>query len=307
MNRKLLVLVVAVLMAAAVEARELTWSYVVPAVANKEGAQGTDWHTDLTIYNPQQYSLPLVIQFLQAGRDNSSGVPTIEIPEIYKWETLSVWDVLGPEGFDKRGQTGSLLVFVDDLKRTCTGHECDIAVFARTYTLNPSGGAGEFGQAIPGCPTNLGLDKSVIAFMPQIMDDSDFRTNVGVVSLTRKPVTIIFELQKANGEVIQRTTKVLPPFGHTQWRLERGVTGGTVAAYIPDGSPDDTVVVPYASVVNNETGDPVNIEAHMTPFGAQAQSMSTQSLSGRASGGFPSRQAVTGVEIVRQQQRESVR
>jgi hypothetical protein len=302
MNRKLLVLTVAVLMTTVVQARELTWSYVVPAVANKEGAQGTDWHTDLTIYNPQDYNLPLVIQFLQAGRDNSSGVPTIDNFEVFPWETLSLWDVLGPNGFDKRGQTGSLLVFVDDLKRTCTGHECDIAVFARTYTLSPNGGAGEFGQAIPGCPINLGLDRSVIAFMPQLMDDADFRTNAGVVSLTNAVVTVRFELQDKDGKVINRVDKVLPPFGHTQWGLNRTVTGGTLAAFIQAG-PNDAMVMPYASVVNNATGDPVNIEAHMTPVGAPAQGLSAQGLFGRASGSFPLRQPATGREIVHQQQR----
>lgn len=302
MNRKLLVLVVAVLLATVVQARELTWSYVVPAVANKEGAQGTDWHTDLTIYNPQDYNLPLVIQFLQAGRDNSSGVPTIDNFEIFPWETLSFWDVLGPDGFDKRGQTGSLLVFVDDLKRTCTGHECDIAVFARTYTLDPNASTGEFGQAIPGCPVNLGLDRSVIAFMPQLMDDSDFRTNAGVVSLTNAVVTVRFELQNKEGKIIQRVDKVLLPFGHAQWGLNRTVTGGTLAAFILAG-PGDAMVVPYASVVNNATGDPVNIEAHMTPVGAPAQGLGVQAPSGRARGRFPARQPVAGVEIVRQPQR----
>ncbi|MCU0291195.1 MAG: hypothetical protein MUF10_04285 [Thermoanaerobaculaceae bacterium] len=300
MNRKLLVLVVAVLMATVVQARELTWSYVVPAVANKEGAQGTDWHTDLTIYNPQDYNLPLVIQFLQAGRDNSSGVPTIDNFEIFPWETLSLWDVLGPDGFDKRGQTGSLLVFVDDLKRTCTGHECDIAVFARTYTLNPNGSSGEFGQAIPGCPTNLGLDRSVIAFMPQLMDDSDFRTNAGVVSLTNAVVTVRFELQDKDGKVILRVDKVLLPYGHTQWGLNKTVTGGTLAAFILAG-PNDAMVMPYASVVNNATGDPVNIEAHMTPVGAPAQGLAVQGVSSRTAGSFPARQPVAGVEMVRQQ------
>ena len=302
MNRKLLVLVVAMLVATAVQARELTWSYVVPAVANKEGAQDTDWHTDLTIYNPQDYNLPLVIQFLQAGRDNSSGVPTIDNFEIYPWETLSFWDVLGPNGFNKRGQIGSLLVFVDDLKRTCTGHECDIAVFARTYTLNPTGGAGEFGQAIPGCPTSLPLDRSVIAFMPQLMDDNDFRTNAGVVSLTNALVTVRFELQDKDGKVINRVDKLLLPFGHTQWRLDKGVTGGTLAAFIQSG-PANAAVMPYASVVNNATGDPVNIEAHMTPVGAPAQGLSVEGLSGRASGMFPPRQPVAGVGAIRQQQR----
>ena len=299
MNRKLLVLMVAVLVATVAQAREMTWSYVVPAVANKEGAQGTDWHTDLTIYNPQDYSLPLVIQFLQAGRDNSSGVPTIDNFEILPWETLSLWDVLGPDGFDRRGQTGSLLVFVDDLKRTCKGHECDIAVFARTYTL-AHGGSGEFGQAIPGCPTNLGLDRSVIAFMPQLMDDKDFRTNAGVVSLTDAVVTVRFELQDREGKVIQRVDKVLPPFGHAQWGLNKTVTGGTLAAFIV-GGPGSAMVMPYASVVNNATGDPVNIEAHMTTVGAPGQGLEAQGMSGRSGLTFPARQPVAGVELVRQQ------
>lgn len=294
MTRTLVFLAMAAVLAGAAGARELTWSYVVPAVANKEGALGTDWHTDLTIYNPHQHKLPLVIQFLQTGRDNSGGVPTIDSFEIYPWETLSFWDVLGPKGFDRRGQTGALLVYVDDLKRTCAGHDCDIAVFARTYTLSPGGGAGEFGQAIPGFPASLGLDWTVLAFMPQLMDDKDFRTNAGVVSLARSVVTVRFELQDRDGNVIHRVDKVLPPFGHTQWRLERGVTGGTLAAFVKSG-PNDAMVVPYASVVNNATGDPVNIEAHMTPVGISAASTSLPP--GRATAAFPAREPVAGVVV----------
>ncbi|HPS78571.1 MAG TPA: hypothetical protein PLS53_10495 [Thermoanaerobaculaceae bacterium] len=302
MTRKLLVLMVAVLLAVAVQARELTWSYVVPAVANAGGSLDTDWHTDLTIYNPHNYNLPMVIQFLQAGRDNSHGAPTIDNFEIYPWETLSFWDVLGPNGFDRRGQTGSLLVYVDDLKRTCTTHDCDIAVFARTYTLNPNGGSGEFGQAIPGVPSNLGLDCSVLAFMPQVMEDHDFRTNAGVVSLTNALVTVRFELQDKDGRIIHRIDKLLLPYGHTQWHIDRGVTGGTLAAFIQAG-PSNAVVVPYASVVNNATGDPVNLEAHMTPVGVSAQGPSALSSSERVHGSFPLREPVAGLGIVRQQQR----
>jgi hypothetical protein len=75
-----------------------------------------------------------------------------------------------------------------------------------------------------------------------------------------------------------------------------------LAAFILSG-PSDAMVMPYASVVNNASGDPVNIEAHMTPVGAPAQGLSLQSPSGRVSGSFPPRQPVAGVEIARQQQR----
>lgn len=294
MNRRALAIVVLAGVAGFVEGRELTWSYVIPAVANCTGANGTDWHTDVTIYNPHKVNVPLVMQFLETGRSNASGVPTIDNFEIYPWETLNFWDVLGENGFKARGKSGALLVFADDTKTTCQDHACDIAVFARTYTLDPRGGTGEFGQAVPGFPTNLGLDASVLAFMPQIMDDQDFRTNVGVVSLTNAFVTVRFELQDRDGNVTHRTDKTLAPFGHSQWRLERGVTGGTVAAFIQSG-PNNAMVVPYASVVNNVTGDAVNIEAHMTVVGISVQSAarSRQLV-------YPSRLPVTDFVIERQ-------
>lgn len=303
MTRRVLVLTVALLMAGAAGARELTWSYVVPAAANKEGALGTDWHTDLTIYNPQQHTLPLVLQFLPAGRDNSGRVPTIEL-DVLAWETLNLWDVLGPKGFDQRGQTGAIWVRVDELKKSCEGSAtvCHFALFSRTYTLNPSGGAGEFGQATPGYPTNLPMVDGYMTYLPQLMDDKDFRTNVGMVSLTSKPVTVRFELQKADGSIIHRRDVTVLPYGQTQWRLDKGVSGGTMAAYIV-GGPNTSAVVPYASVVNNVTGDAVYVEAHMTTVGYPQAAAAAAAKPARSPAGFPAREPVLGAVIERQAER----
>jgi hypothetical protein len=270
MSRKLLALLLTVMIPAGLAARELTSSYVVTAAANKAGVGNTDWHTDLTLYNPHDYALPVVLQFLRSGQSNTSSVPTVTF-DVNAWETLNLWDVLGPDGFSARGSTGAFFVYADDQKIACSGAGCDFAVFARTYTLDPRGGNGEFGQAVPGFPAGLGLDRSVIAFMPQIIDDSDFRTNCGVASWTNAMVRVRFDLQDAAGNVIDRRDHWVPPFGHVQWRLEHSVAGGTVAAYIMDG-PDDAMVFPYASVVNWTTGDAVNIEAHLTTVGVSAQS-----------------------------------
>jgi len=257
-------------------ARELTWSYVVTAVANTQGVGGTDWHTDLTVYNPHSFTLPVVLHFLPSDRDNSGGVPTVEF-SLLPFETLNLWDILGPSGFHARGSTGALLIYADDQRITCTsqGTTCHFAVFARTYTLNPRPEGGEYGQAVPGFPSNLGMDSSVIAYMPQVSDDTDFRTNVGVASLSSGWVKMREDLQDKDGNVIDRHDHRIPPYGHVQWRLERGVTGGTVAAYIVEG-PNDAIVYPYASTVNGKTGDAVNIEAHLTPVGLTAQSTTTR-------------------------------
>jgi hypothetical protein len=274
MSRRLMALLLTVLAPAGLAAREMTSSYVITAAANKVGVGGTDWHTDLTLYNPHEYALPVVLQLLPTGRSNAGSVPTVTF-EVAGWETLNLWDVLGPNGFAVRGTTGALLVFADDEKIDCAGYACDFAAFARTYTLGPGGGAGEYGQAVPGFPSGLGLDKSVMAFMPQLLDDGEFRTNVGVASWTNAMVRVRFDLQDAAGTVIDRRDHWVPPFGHVQWRLERAVTGGTVAAYIMDG-PDDSMVFPYASVINATTGDAVNIEAHLTPVGVSAQGVSAR-------------------------------
>jgi hypothetical protein len=268
MSRRLLSLILALTLAASAGARELTSAYVITAAANKAGLEGTDWHTDLTLYNPHDASLPVVLQFLPSGRDNSGSVPTVTF-EIAPWQTLNLWNVLGPSGFAARGQIGALLVYADDSKVACAGTSCDFVAFARTYTLNPSGGKGEFGQDVPGFPADLGLDRSVIAYLPQVSDDSEFRTNLGVASWTPAWVKVRVDLQDADGRVIDRRDHLVPPYGQVQWRLERGVTGGTAAVYVVDG-PTNAIVYPYASVVNWVTGDGGNIEAHLSAVGLAA-------------------------------------
>lgn len=287
MSRRLFAMLLTFAVPAGLAARELTSAYVVTAVANKAGVAGTDWHSDLTLYNPQSVALPVVVQFLPSGRSNAGSVPTVTF-DVGPWETLNLWDVLGPNGFAARGYTGALLIYADDEKTTCTGASCDFAVFSRTYTLNP-GGAGEFGQSVPGFPANLGLDYTVIAYLPQLSDDADFRTNLGVASWTNAMVRVRVDLQDAAGNVVDTRDHWVPPYGHIQWRLEKGVTGGTAAVYIMDG-PNDAMVYPYASVVNWVTGDGVDVEAHLTTVGLPAQGVAVQGVSARgASGGSTSR------------------
>lgn len=273
MKRILVAMAVSVVLAAGAQARELTSAYAVTAAANTAGKLGTDWHTDLTLYNPQQHDLPIVLHFLPSGQSNSGQVPTVSF-DLLPWETLNLWDVLGPQGFNVRGKTGALLVYADDDRITCGGTTCDFAVFSRTYTLDPKGGRGEFGQAFAGVAAHLGLDRSVIAYLPQITDNADFRTNLGVASWTPAWVTVRVELQDAGGVILQRRDHLVPPFGHIQWHLDRTVVGGTAAVFVVDG-PADAMVYPYASVVNNVYGDAVTVEGQYTAVGLTAQSAGT--------------------------------
>ncbi|NCO69118.1 MAG: hypothetical protein GW878_01155, partial [Acidobacteria bacterium] len=75
----LLLAVAAMAVAPVLEAREMTRAWVIPAAANKLGVSPTDWHTDLTLYNPHKTDLLVRIDFLPTGRDNSSGVPSVTL------------------------------------------------------------------------------------------------------------------------------------------------------------------------------------------------------------------------------------
>ncbi len=130
-----------------------------------------------------------------------------------------------------------MLVYADTAANNCPSTagdtSCDFAVFARNYTLDPTRASGEFGQDFPGFPASLGVDSSVIAYLPQISDDAGFRTNVGVASWTNDWVTVREDIQDTSGNIIGRYDHLIPPNGHEQWRLEvGGLTGGTVAVYI---------------------------------------------------------------------------
>jgi len=286
MVRKLVVAAAVLALASGALAREMTSVYVVTAVANKQGWLGTDWHTDLTLYNPHKHVLYVKLAFLPTGQDNSGGVPTAPPIDLQPWETLNLWDVLGPYGFNARGQTGALLVYADVDANSCPNTKgdtsCDFAVFARNYTLSPLGGGGEFGQDFPGFPANLGLEYGFIAYLPQLTDDQEFITSIGVASWTKAWVTARVDLQDTAGNVVRNYQLLVPPYGHVQGRIPVGLKGGTAAVYIVDG-PDDAAVYPYATVRSAITGDPTTIEAHISTVGlsAQAASLRPNVLRGR--------------------------
>jgi hypothetical protein len=284
-----------VLLAAGIaSARELTAYYVIPAVANTRGDAASDWHTDLTLHNPQDTTLPILIQFLPSNRDNQGGVPSVTV-DVGPWETLNLWDVLGRDGFDIVG-TGALLVYPDLDPAQCPGTTCDFAVTSRTYTLNPQG-TGEFGQGIPGFPAALGLDWSVLAYLPEVFTTNEFRTNVGAASWTGSAVTVRVDVQDVDGSIAASSDHVVPPYGHVQWRMSGAVEGGTVVMYIVGGQ-DDAIVYPYASVADWRTSDPTYVEAQLSTVG-----FSTQATGARPTRVNPGRLPVRTFRLDRLRQR----
>jgi hypothetical protein len=242
----------AVVAVASPVAAQLSLQWMVPAAANTAGLNGTSWHTDLSVHNPHTFELPVVLQFLPSDSDNRQA-DTLYLT-IEPWATANLWDVLGSNYFAVEG-TGSILVFADWELSCDPSEDCDFLVTSRTYTVDPGGSGGEYGQTIPGSSTWVGIDWNTLGYSAGILNDGvNFRTNVGVASWSSDWTTVAVDVQTADGAVAESLTYRVPPFGHIQRRLPTPLEGGSLVFWLEDG-PDDALIFGYASVVDERTGD----------------------------------------------------
>jgi hypothetical protein len=238
-------------LAPSLAAAQLSLQWMVPAAAHTPGLNGTFWATDLSLHNPHDVDLPVMVQFLPSDTDNQSA-DTLYIT-LYPYETFNLWDVLGGSGFDVDG-TGALLVVADWSLDCQPAESCHFLVTSRTYTTNPLGG-GEYGQTIPGAAVWQGVDWGSLGYAAGILNDgAAFRANLGLASWSGFWTTVAVDVQDADGTILERLVYDVPPYGHIQRRLPTPVEGGSVVLWIEDGD-DDALVYGYVSVVDEITGD----------------------------------------------------
>ncbi|NOZ79996.1 MAG: hypothetical protein GXP48_12625 [Acidobacteria bacterium] len=261
----ILLLAAAATMMPIVAFAQLAPSWMIPAAANTPGLRGTYWRTDVNLHNPHEYDLPVVVQFLPSGQANWSA--DVIYVTLKPWETVNLWDVLGPKLFDWSG-TGALLIYADTDQVDCSSQgSCDFLATSRTYTPDPFNPGGEFGQAFPGVSVDDGLSWDTYAYTTGVMNDgTTFRANAGVASWTDAWVTVQMDVQDAGGDILRSETFDVPPFGMVQRRIRTAVDAGTVVFSLVDG-PDDSLVFPYATVVNQLTGDPTYLPTRVSAVG----------------------------------------
>ncbi len=234
-------------------AAELSADWMIPAAAHNPGSSGTFWKTDLSIHNPHEYDLPVVIQALESDTENFD-VPSLFLT-LAPWETLNLWDVLGPDVFDIEG-TAALLVYADPELDCDPIETCHLLVSSRTYTPDGSQGDGEFGLTVSGAQVERGATWDSFAYATGILNDGQyFRCNAGIASWSEGWISVRVDLQDASGFIVDSTLVDVPPFGHTQWRLPATDFGGTVVFYLESG-PSGSVFFSYATPINQDTGDP---------------------------------------------------
>ncbi len=227
-------------------------TYTVPAAAHVPGAGGTTWVTDLAIHNPGNRDATVDLFFLETGKDGSTAQPSeFTVPA---GETVRFPDVLNsPFGLDRAA--GALHV----------GSDRPLVVSSRTFN---DARTGTYGQYIPGLPISRSLGAGDTAYLVQLEESGDtargFRTNLGVANVSASSIHLTVTGFSALGEQLGAAGFDVPPWSHVQLNRVFSSKLGTSSvgdAYLVVRT--DTAGArwfPYASVVDNVSGDPTYVQ-----------------------------------------------
>jgi len=222
----------------------------IPAAANAEGVNQTQWRTDLQVKAMGGAPASFSVELLESRQDN--GEPQTVEHTIDANQSLRLNNLLDSEfGFSG---TAALRV---------TASEGGILVNSRTYNDDP---AGTYGQTVPAVAESGGISFGDIATLIQLSRSPDpstgFRANIGFVNLVDAQSTIEIDFFAADGTPLGSLSRTLKPFEHRQLNDIFNLVG---ADDVEDGyatvrtTTEDGRFIAYASVVDNGSGDAVFI------------------------------------------------
>lgn len=222
-------------------------NYYLPAVARAPGANGSLWRTDLWIYNPEPAPQEVSFYWVPTGSDDAL-LATVDLAPMQA------------RYFDDPLQTFFHLdQGVGSMKVWGTG---PIEITARLF--NTASGA-TFGQGYSAFTESYAAGETV--YLPGLFVDGDRRTNLGFATFDTGPpdsakVEATLTLYDALGTVLgTRNIEPMVPAWHAQNPLQfyfpevQALQNGTLAVTVTAMKG----LLPYASVVTNDTGDGVFI------------------------------------------------
>ena len=225
-------------------AEETTW---VAAAAHTPGLEGALWRTDLAVLNLCPISATVEIRLHMAG---SMASESFTIPA---GEQQVFPDIVG--SLTSEDATGSIEII------------SDIGVTATSRTFNQAA-TGTFGQALDGVVSDDGLGEGEAFVLQQLGENDAFRTNVGALNMGSEAASVSVALYDRLGSEVG-TVELNVPAGRTvqenQVYRNRFGRSDIVGGYAVVTATSGSGVWPYASVVDNRTGDPTTITPKSAP------------------------------------------
>jgi hypothetical protein len=196
-------------------AQELAHSQFIPVVARTAGAGGTQWVSDVTVYNATDNQLIVGTQFLIADQANVFNPAFPDRFTLAARETLIIEDVLN-ELFDYDTDVkGSLLFTVDSSLITDNPEGGKILASTRVYNVGDP--AGTYGQTVPAL--SLAINASgTPSVVTGARNDSRFRSNLGIVSMALfSEITVHYRVRDADGTVVAEDQIDMHPSSMSQF------------------------------------------------------------------------------------------
>jgi hypothetical protein len=224
--------------------------------AHRAGFNNTTWRTDVWVKNTGTSLAHYSIGVLARDTDNSA--PDTRTFTLDQGHSATFADILDSV-FGFSGAAALRVAPVDG----------KIIVTSRTYNQLAAGTYSQFVPAVPRAQAvAYGYDAYLIGLSHDPSLQQGFRTNIGLVSASPAPITLVLDFFDADGIHLGTIQAALSPFEFVQLdRAFEQVTTGVVAS--------GSVVVStltaggkffaYASVVDNITGDPNYVPAQIAP------------------------------------------
>jgi PKD repeat protein len=220
-------------------------SIIIPAVARTDGANGTYWRSDLSVYNAASGTLTLTARFWRAGIDNRNA--STKNFSIAAGRVLALNDVLSALG----AGTGS-----GALELAWSGPSTGPIITSRTYTTR-AGDAASYGQSIDAAYSRSFSNRSIVT---GLKSDGSFRTNIGLVNRGDTAAQVTLTLYSSFGNVLATAFTTVPPKSQLQNSVASffpKVSAGSLGNVTIEARADVATILLYGSVVDNVSGDPI--------------------------------------------------
>jgi hypothetical protein len=231
--------------------RVQTTTYVVPGVAELENG-ASNFHTDMRIFNASQTPVNVTLNYYPLG--NPTPVPASAPITIGPGQVKALDNIL-PTLWNLTATGGAVTV--------TTTEAAPLVLTARTYSRDPEGGT--YGQFIPGVTSTdaVGNGERGVELL-QLEDTPQYRTNIGFVEVTGKPVRVRVTAQSPQSKISATVEFDLRAHEFIQQRLfpamgfGNNVYNGRVTVQVVGG---EGRVAAYGSVIDNRTVDPTYVPA----------------------------------------------
>jgi hypothetical protein len=221
---------------------------MIAGVAHTAGSELTAWRSDVAVFNlsAEPASVELVLRLTDAG----GAAPLVATTSLGPGAAAEWRDAL-PSLFGLDTDAAGAVEVRSSMP---------LVVSARTYTV---GGAGTYGQRLPGCTLDDALVPGATAVLAQLRHTDDFRTNIGFVNLGSTAATAWIQVYDPSGTAIGGRQRV--EVGPDAWvqvadMLARAGAAGCPLAYATvEVTGQDAAIWAYASVIDRRTGDPLTV------------------------------------------------